>query len=121
MSATFTVTITQTNLNGSVSATQPAFSCLENRKDFPIHFEFVQPLRFAEYNLETKEFDVWKPYKIKGVRRFEVLAEDLYKDVCDWKSKKQIPGYPKGLLVELNRPFSLDTIEVEPDVCQRVH
>lgn len=91
---------------------------LENRKDFPIHFEFVQPLRFAEYNLETKEFDVWKPYKIKGVRRFEVLAEDLYKDVCDWKSKKQIPGYPKGLLVELNRPFTLDTIEVEPDVAR---
>ena len=30
---------------------------LENRKDFPIHFEFVQPLRFAEYNLETKEFE----------------------------------------------------------------
>lgn len=91
---------------------------LENRKDFPIHFEFVQPLRFAEYDLETHEFDIWKPYKIKGVRRFEVLAEDLYKDVCDKKSKQTITGYPKGLLTELNRPFTLDTISVEPETAR---
>ena len=88
---------------------------LENRKDFPIHFEFVQPLRFAEYDLETSEFDVWEPYKINSVRRFEVLAEDLFKDVCDKKSKVIIPNYPKGLLVELNRPFTLDSISVDPE------
>ncbi len=91
---------------------------MENRKDFPIHFEFVQPLRLAEYDLETQEFDIWQPYKINGVRRFEVLAEDLYKDVCDQKSKYVIEGYPKGLLTELNRPFTLDTISVPPETAR---
>ncbi len=88
---------------------------LENRKEFPIHFEFVQPLRFAEYDLDTQEFEVWDPYKIDSVRRFEVLAEDLYKDVCDKKAKVKIDGYPKGMLVELNRPFTLDKISVAPE------
>lgn len=91
---------------------------MNNRKDFPIHFELLQPIQFAEYDLDKKEFDVWEPNKIDGVRRFEVLAEDLFDDVCGQSYGIRIPGYPKGLNVELNRPFSLDKIPVDPKVAR---
>ncbi|MEM7651436.1 MAG: DUF4852 domain-containing protein [Pseudomonadota bacterium] len=90
----------------------------DNRKSFPTHFEFLQPVRLAEYDLESEAFDVWQPYKIKGVRRFEVLAEDFYEKTCGVGFAKEIIGYPKGLYIELNRPFSADKIKVKPEVAE---
>jgi len=89
-----------------------------SKKEFPTHFEFVQPLRFAEYDLEKKAFDVWAPYKIEGIRRFEVLAEDIFQEVCDKPYSHHVAGYPKGLYVELNRPFTINTIPVDPAVAE---
>ncbi len=92
---------------------------LENRKEFPTHFELLQPLRMAEYEIENGKFDVWKPYKIDAIRRFEVLAEDLFQDVCGKPYGRRIGGYPKGLFVELNRPFTLDKIPVAPEIAEQ--
>ena len=89
-----------------------------NKKNFPTHFEFVQPLRFAEYDLETQEFDVWEPYKVDGIRRFEVLSQDMYDDVCEQGWNRHMEGYPKGLFVELNRPFTADKVSIPPDIAE---
>lgn len=88
---------------------------VSSKGEFPLHFEFVQPIQFAEYDLEKKEFDVWKPNKIDAVRRFEVLAEDIFEEICGVPyGGKGIENYPRGMLVEINRPFTLDKIAVDP-------
>ncbi len=89
-----------------------------SRTSFPTHFELLQPLRFAEYEMDNKSFDVWQPYKIDAVRRFEVLSEDILDDICDRRYSHTIKGYPKGLFIELNRPFSIDKISVEPEMAE---
>lgn len=89
-----------------------------NRQNFPLHFEFVQPIQFAEYDLDKNEFDVYEPNKIVAVRRFEVLAEDIFDDICETSYGQDIEGYPRGLLVELNRPFTLDKVPVDPEVAR---
>ena len=91
---------------------------MSERVNFPTHFEFLQPLRFAEYNLEDNSFNVWEPYKIDAVRRFEVLAEDIFSDICKRRYGIEIEGYPRGLYVELNRPFTIDNIKVQPEIAQ---
>ena len=90
----------------------------DSRDSFPTYFEFIQPLKLAEYNLETEMFDVYEPYKIFSVRRFEILAEDVYKDVCNVSHRREIEGYPRGLYAELNRPFTLDEVKVHPEVAK---
>ncbi|MCB9983970.1 MAG: DUF4852 domain-containing protein [Rhodospirillales bacterium] len=90
----------------------------ENKDSFPERFEYMQPLRLANYDLESKTFEIWNPYKISGVRRFEVLAEDFFENVCHQLARFSIQGYPKGLLVEINRPFTLEYIEVPPEIAE---
>lgn len=90
----------------------------ENKSGFPLRFEYTQPLRLAEYDLESQTFDVWEPYKINGIRRFEILAEDLFEDICNQPAKYAIEGYPKGLFAEMNRPFTLETIKTPPEIAE---
>ena len=89
-----------------------------NRQNFPLHFQFVQPIQFAEYDLDNNEFDVYEPNKIDAVRRFEVLSEDIFDDICETSYGRDLEGYPRGLLVELNRPFTLDKVPVDPKVAR---
>ena len=89
-----------------------------NRNNFPTHFELLQPIRLGEYDVEEEHFNVAPEFQIEGVRRFEVLAEDLYSDICDKKYGEAIEGYPKGLHVEMSRPFSLQSFEIEPELAR---
>ncbi|MEZ5813456.1 MAG: DUF4852 domain-containing protein [Alphaproteobacteria bacterium] len=91
----------------------------ENRSTFPIRFELLQPLRLAEYDVEKGEFDVWEPYKVDAVQRFELLAEDVFQNICSKPYSHPIAGYPKGLFLELNRPFTLDKIKTSKGVAEQ--
>src|SRR5690606_10075606 len=88
----------------------------ENRTKFSLRFELMQPLKLGEYDLQTKKFDILDEFQIKGIRRFEVKAENLEMNVCGYGTIQQsdiIPGYPTGLLVELSRPINLTSLQVE--------
>ncbi|HOO52346.1 MAG TPA: hypothetical protein PLK94_13765, partial [Alphaproteobacteria bacterium] len=52
------------------------------------------------------------------IRRFEILAEDLFEDICNQPAKYAIEGYPKGLFAEMNRPFTLETIKTPPEIAE---
>ncbi len=92
---------------------------LTKKKDtFNTRFEYIQPLKFANYNMDTKQFYIWEPYKIFGARSFEILAEDLYDTVCGITYRESIARYQKGLYVELNRPFTVDKIPVRPEMAE---
>lgn len=88
-----------------------------NKKDFPIRFQFVQPLRLGEYDIADKSFSVFGEYAIKPTRRFEVFAVDARDPVCGYK--KPVMDYPKGLVLELSRPFALEKIYMEKEMANK--
>lgn len=83
----------------------------ENKKDFPVHYRFVQPLALGEYSFDRQGFNIADEYKINGLKKFEVASNELYREVCG--DKRAIPGYPSALVIELTRPFIFDFVEYE--------
>ncbi|MCC6598261.1 MAG: DUF4852 domain-containing protein [Alphaproteobacteria bacterium] len=84
---------------------------MENKKNFPTRFEYVQRIRLGEYNVDKEYFDIVEQDKILGGRSFEILARDVEEYICD-EPVSDLKGYPKGLYVELNRPVNLDKVYV---------
>lgn len=87
-----------------------------NRKTFPLRFEFVQPLKLGEYDISKKRFDILPDYKILGIRRFEMLPPGYRDEICG--NSWNIEGYPRGLVIELSRPFMLSYLTVEPELAE---
>lgn len=83
-----------------------------SRRTFPLRFEFMQPLRLGDYNINTQKFSVYKPYEIKGTKRFELRAPDSKDIICG--EKGEIYGYPRGIVLEFTRPFRLTEFYVPP-------
>lgn len=83
----------------------------DNINEFPLRFEFTQPLSLAEYNFNRKGFSVIAEHAIENTRIFEVSSSDLYKDVCG--TDGIIEGYPTVLRVELSRPLNFDFVPME--------
>ncbi|MCD8526013.1 MAG: DUF4852 domain-containing protein [Alphaproteobacteria bacterium] len=81
--------------------------------DFPRRLEFLQPLYLGEYNIEGEYFDIAPDYVKPTSRRLEVLTKAQMGPICNQSG--EIEGYPKGLLVELTRPFGIDKIPVPKD------
>jgi len=86
----------------------------KNKDEFPTRFEIVIPIRLEGYDMKRRAFRVVDEDQVKIARRFEVLAKDFNKVHCFFK-QKEIPGYPKGIIVELSRPFSLTYVPAPPD------
>ena len=86
----------------------------EKKKDIPLRYEFMQPLKLGEYDIKKQQFEVQKDYQLKGARRFEVVASKIGQEVCGVKNK--IPGYPRSVAVEFNRPVALTDIPVPKDI-----
>lgn len=77
----------------------------DNVDEFPIHYQFVQSISIGEYDFERKGFEIAREHALNGVRRFRMDSDELNKKVCE--EKKPIVGYPKGIALELTRPFVL--------------
>lgn len=86
-----------------------------NVKDFPTRFELALPVRLEEYDMKRKAFRIKEEDQIMAARRFELLAKDFSRMTC-WIKSKEIPGYPKGLIIELSRPFSITYVPAPPDM-----
>lgn len=89
---------------------------LENKKDFPVRFEFMQPLRLGEYDLNKQQFEIQDKYQLKGTRRFEVVVQESGQKICD--DSKQIPGYPGSIGIQFSRPVALTDIPVKKDLAE---
>lgn len=90
----------------------------EKRKDFPVRFEFFQPLKLGDYNIQAGLFQILDEYRVPATTRFELESDDFYRIICDQSSSGQpvnIPGYPRTIITEFSRPFSLDTVPVTPE------
>lgn len=95
-----------------------------NKSRFPLRFEIMQPLKFGEYDLKKKRFDVLPLYQIKGIRRFEVYAQDSDTPICGFNNNidsrgAMVPGYPRGLVVELSRPVLMTAVDVPEEAAKK--
>lgn len=88
----------------------------DNITTFPRRLEFLQPLYLGKYNIEKEYFEIAPDYVKPTSRRLEVLTKAHMVPVCD--KSGEIDGYPKGLLVELTRPYGIDKIPVTKDKAQ---
>ncbi|MGH1398308.1 MAG: DUF4852 domain-containing protein [Alphaproteobacteria bacterium] len=87
---------------------------LENNKStFNKRFEFAQPLSLGEYDFNKGGFHVIEDQKINATKRFQLYADDYGAEYC--KINEVLRDYPNMLVVELNRPLSVDFIPVEED------
>lgn len=87
---------------------------IENKSDFPTRFEFMLPLKLGDYNEEKKSIMIQKAFKIKTLRRFELLASDYKaaKKPCV-KDHNLAKGYPRAIILEFSRPFNLTSFPIE--------
>ena len=87
---------------------------IENKSDFPTRFEFMLPLKLGDYNEEKKSIMIQNEFKIKNLRRFELLASDyrLASKPCV-KDHNLAKGYPRALILEFSRPFNLTSFPIE--------
>ncbi|GJL84753.1 MAG: hypothetical protein DHS20C02_05280 [Micavibrio sp.] len=90
----------------------------ENKRQFPLRFEFSQALKVMDYDFEKEGFEFADEYKIEPTRRFEVLAMDGRSTMCG-NRKPNMEGYTRGVVVEFSRPFGLDFLPVEPDTADK--
>ena len=84
-----------------------------NKKDFPLRFEFTQKIKLTDYDLEKQAFDIFNEHQIKGIKRFFMPAENEALPICG--TSKDMTGYPRKLLVELSKPFTLEDIPMEKE------
>lgn len=90
---------------------------IKNNSDtFARRLEFLQPLYLGEYNIEKEYFDIVPEFVKKTSRRLEMLTKAHQSPVCDITG--ELLGYPKGLVVELTRPFGIDKVPVPKDTAQ---
>lgn len=94
---------------------------LNNKNDFSLRYQFVQPLRYVDYDEKRHAFLIDPRDQYKSVRRFEVNVKDYNAFICDNNNNSMTPkGYTRSLLLELSRPFSLQYIPVEDSVAKEV-
>ncbi len=89
----------------------------QNISSFPLRFEFVQALKVKDYDFRREGFDVLDKHKIYSTRRFEMFAANALHAICG--RRDNIAHYPKVLVIELTRPFSMLFLPVEPETAKK--
>lgn len=89
-------------------------SLVKGKMDLPTRYEYMQKIHLDDYDFETGKFSIYRPYQIDRIYRFEIQAQDFHNSVCT--EGRFIEGYPPGIVVSLNRPFSLSEIPVPKDI-----
>ena len=84
----------------------------ENKEDFPTRFEFVLPLKLQDYSEKRKAFEISELFKISSLRRFELFSTDYRRVKKCTRDHMLTRGYPRGLVLEFSRPFSLTHVPV---------
>lgn len=91
-------------------------SLRQKKDDFARRVEVVQPLFLKDYDIENQTFAIRDEYIPQHARRYEVLTDAYRNVICNHEG--DIEGYPKGLIVELTRPFKFENVPVEPKVAE---
>ncbi len=93
---------------------------IENKSDFPTRFEFMLPIKLGDYIESKGVIEVQDDFKIKNLRRFELVASD-YREASDPCVRGHIvaKGYPRAMVLEFSRPFNLTHVPVAKEQAMR--
>ncbi len=87
-----------------------------NYKTFPTNFKITIPLFLGSYNFEEEYFDVdQKASSIDSARKIETV---YYTKLATCGLSGEIEGYPRNLILYLNRPFSLPRLPIEKELAR---
>lgn len=85
-------------------------------KTFPTNFKITIPLFLGSYNFEEEFFDVeQKLSSIDSARKIETV---YYTKLSTCGLSGEIEGYPRNLILYLNRPFSLPRLPIEKELAR---
>lgn len=91
-------------------------SIRRNYKSWPTSFRVIIPLYLRDYHEDEEYFDVdTKLSVVNAARRIETL---FYQKPVTCRKSGEINGYPRNLVLFLNRPFSLPEVPAEPELAR---
>lgn len=91
-------------------------SIRRNYKSWPTSFKVMIPLYLRDYHADEEYFDVdMKQSAVNAVRRIEAI---FYNKPVTCRKSGEINGYPRNLVLFLNRPFSLAEVPVERELAR---
>lgn len=77
---------------------------------FPTKFEILVPIKLDRYNPEKQYFELEETSKMVNVRRLDIRMNQK-REVCNERGR-EIRGYPRSIILTLNRPFSFSRVPV---------
>lgn len=81
-----------------------------NMMKFSTKFEILVPISLNRYNPEKQYFELEEESKMINVRRLDINMNNR-RQACNEKGK-EIRGYPRNIILTLNRPFSFTRVPV---------
>lgn len=84
---------------------------------FPTKFEIVVPIALGRYNTERQYFEIQSVSKMTNVRRLDINMGNNTQ-VCREGAGNSIRGYPRNIILMLNRPFSFTRLPVGRQLAQ---
>lgn len=91
-------------------------SIRKSYKTFPTHFRVTIPLYLRQYHADEEYFEVdVEKSALKAVRKIEAL---FYNNPITCRRSGEIKGFPRNLILFLNRPFTLAEVPVERELAR---
>lgn len=89
-------------------------------KSFPIRYEMLMPIKLADYDTTTGNFDVHPDYQMPESQMLFATATDTGQLACPASNLRvdRIPGYPNEIVLRANVPFELMKFPVDPAVAR---
>ena len=89
---------------------------IKSAPKFGTRFSIMQEIRLKDYDFERGGFYILDEYKVDTTKRFEVIAAETSDKICVFS--RYINHYPRGIILELSRPFEMDFIPVHDTVAR---
>ena len=85
--------------------------------EFPTTFEITNAISVGRYNEDTQAFEILPDSQISGLRRLDFTMNRVV-DKGNCGNPGFIEGYPANMVIIMNRPLTLDSIPVKPQLAK---
>lgn len=88
----------------------------ENKADFSNQLQMIVPIDLGRYDMQRKGFPLINQTAFKELRRIEIGGNSDRSPIC--KKDGNIPGYPRNMIMILNKPFTYEFLELDEHIAQ---
>lgn len=83
----------------------------KNAVTFPTTFEIVTTIKLGRYDLQHEQFEIEEESKMYGTRNIDTQINSKTR-LCGDLGTTEIPGYPRNVVLYLNKPIVLTALPV---------